>query len=90
MKARFEAVKNAESPNEALHVATLTQEAFLLFVIETLRFKSASVVKIHKLGNVIIQSLLLTSLIKSLFSSSLNSNLSVCLLLVLSGIWLHH
>ncbi|KAF9075215.1 N-acetyltransferase B complex non catalytic subunit-domain-containing protein [Rhodocollybia butyracea] len=53
MKARFETVENAESPNEALHVATLTQEAFLLFVIETLRFKSASVVKIHKLGNLV-------------------------------------
>ncbi|KAE9409642.1 actin cytoskeleton organization protein [Gymnopus androsaceus JB14] len=53
MKTRFEDVKKATFPNEALHVATLTQEAFLLFVIETLRFKTPSVVKIHKLGNLV-------------------------------------
>lgn len=52
MKTRFEVVEKATSPNEALHIASLTQEAFLLFVIETLRFKTPSVVKIHKLGNV--------------------------------------
>lgn len=52
MKTRFDIVKKATSPNEALHIATLTQEAFLLFVIETLRFKTPSVVKIYKLGNV--------------------------------------
>ncbi|KAG8217714.1 N-acetyltransferase B complex non catalytic subunit-domain-containing protein [Butyriboletus roseoflavus] len=39
-------------PSELLHVATITQEAFILFTIETMRFKSPAVVKIHKLGNV--------------------------------------
>ncbi|KIK57739.1 hypothetical protein GYMLUDRAFT_45908 [Collybiopsis luxurians FD-317 M1] len=54
MKNRFEdAMKEPTSPIGALHVATLIQEAFLLFVIETLRFKAASVVKIHKLGNLV-------------------------------------
>ncbi|KAF5377028.1 hypothetical protein D9757_007708 [Collybiopsis confluens] len=53
MKARFEVARKTTSPVEALHVATLTQEAFLLFVVETLRFKTASVVKIHKLGNLV-------------------------------------
>lgn len=52
MKTRFEAAKNAGHLNEALHIATIVQEAFLLFVTETIRFKPASVVKIHKLGNV--------------------------------------
>jgi len=33
-----------------LQVATLAQEAFLLFVVESMRFKSASVVKVNKLG----------------------------------------
>ncbi|KAK2466858.1 hypothetical protein APHAL10511_001116 [Amanita phalloides] len=35
---------------ELLHRATLAQEAFILFVVETLRFKSTSVVKVNKLG----------------------------------------
>ncbi|KAF9013886.1 actin cytoskeleton organization protein [Cyathus striatus] len=49
IKTRFaEALKN--SPVEALHVATLAQEAFLLFIVETMRFKSPSVVKANKLG----------------------------------------
>ncbi|KAJ3875923.1 actin cytoskeleton organization protein [Lentinula edodes] len=53
MKIRFEAAKNAGHLNEALHIATIAQEAFLLFVTETIRFKPASVVKIHKLGNLV-------------------------------------
>ncbi|TFK76275.1 actin cytoskeleton organization protein [Pluteus cervinus] len=50
IKARFEVVVDQPSLNDILQVATLAQEAFMLFVIETLRFKSPSVVKIHKLG----------------------------------------
>ncbi|KAI0362109.1 actin cytoskeleton organization protein [Trametes cingulata] len=37
-------------PHELLHVVTLTQEAFLLFVIETTRFKTPSVIKVNKFG----------------------------------------
>ncbi|KAJ7109453.1 actin cytoskeleton organization protein [Mycena epipterygia] len=55
MKTRFEEVKNASSPSLALHVATLMQEAFLVFVVETLRFKTPSVVKVHKLGALVQQ-----------------------------------
>nr|ATU82292.1 alpha-actin cytoskeleton organization protein [Macrocybe gigantea] len=47
---RFLDVRASASPVPALHVATLAQEALLLFAIETLRFKSPSVVKMHKLG----------------------------------------
>ncbi|KAG2739028.1 hypothetical protein P692DRAFT_20882115 [Suillus brevipes Sb2] len=43
-------------PSGLLHVATLTQEAFLLFAVESHRFKTASVVKIYKLG-ALVQSL---------------------------------
>jgi len=51
MLARFKKlVESGELPSELLHVATLTQEALLLFTIETLRFKPASVVKMYKLG----------------------------------------
>ncbi|OAX41971.1 hypothetical protein K503DRAFT_427433 [Rhizopogon vinicolor AM-OR11-026] len=51
MHARFVQLQQSQSlPSDLLHVATLTQEAFLLFGVETLRFKTASVVKIHKLG----------------------------------------
>ncbi|CAK5277392.1 unnamed protein product [Mycena citricolor] len=50
MKERFEQVKDESSPVLPLHVASLMQEAYLLFIIETLRFKTASVVKVHKLG----------------------------------------
>ncbi|KAK0463946.1 actin cytoskeleton organization protein [Desarmillaria tabescens] len=53
MKARFEKVKGQPSPTEALAVAALMQEALILFMLETLRFKPASVVKIHKLGNLV-------------------------------------
>ncbi|KAJ7449885.1 actin cytoskeleton organization protein [Mycena latifolia] len=55
MKTRFEEVRSASSPSLALHIATLMQEAFLLFVVETLRFKTPSVVKVHKLGALVQQ-----------------------------------
>ncbi|KAF8625781.1 hypothetical protein AX15_005171 [Amanita polypyramis BW_CC] len=35
---------------ELLHRVTLVQEAFILFIVETLRFKSPSIVKVNKLG----------------------------------------
>ncbi|KAF5381081.1 hypothetical protein D9615_004014 [Tricholomella constricta] len=50
LKARFLEVQKNVSPIEALHVATLAQEALLLFTVESLRFKSASIVKVNKLG----------------------------------------
>jgi len=49
IKSRFDEVATT-SPTEMLHVAILAQEAFLLLVVETLRFKSPSVVKTNKLG----------------------------------------
>ncbi|KIP09553.1 hypothetical protein PHLGIDRAFT_102803 [Phlebiopsis gigantea 11061_1 CR5-6] len=51
MKARFTAALDGSvlSP-ELLHIITLTQEAFLIFAVETNRFKPAAVVKTHKLG----------------------------------------
>jgi len=56
MLARFqEVVSSTRSPSEALHIVTLTQEAFVMFHIETLRFKPPSIVKVHKLG-VLVQS----------------------------------
>jgi N-terminal acetyltransferase B complex non-catalytic subunit len=57
MQARFVQLQQSQSlPSDLLHVATLTQEAFLLFAVESHRFKTASVVKIHKLG-ALVQSL---------------------------------
>ncbi|THG98979.1 hypothetical protein EW026_g3303 [Hermanssonia centrifuga] len=54
MKQRFDTALQASSlPPELLHIVTLTQEAFLLFAIETTRFKSSAVVKAHKLGAVV-------------------------------------
>ncbi|KAJ7632694.1 actin cytoskeleton organization protein [Roridomyces roridus] len=53
MKARFEEAKS--SPTLALHVATMMQEGFLLFVAETFRFKAPSVVKVNKLGALVQQ-----------------------------------
>ncbi|KAF8965269.1 actin cytoskeleton organization protein [Flammula alnicola] len=50
VKARFDEAQSKSSPSELLHVATLAQEAYLLLVTETLRFKSPSVVKINKLS----------------------------------------
>jgi len=38
---------------QTLHVATIAQEALLLFIVETLRFKSSSIVKINKLGGLV-------------------------------------
>ncbi|KAF8910991.1 actin cytoskeleton organization protein [Gymnopilus junonius] len=52
-KSRFKEAQSKPSPSELLHVATLAQEAYLLLVTETLRFKNPSVVKIHKLGNLV-------------------------------------
>ncbi|KAI0082628.1 actin cytoskeleton organization protein [Panus rudis PR-1116 ss-1] len=54
LKARFDAEMNGQKlPSELLHIASITQEAFLFFALETVRFKQASVVKIHKLGNLV-------------------------------------
>ncbi|KDR81676.1 hypothetical protein GALMADRAFT_58678 [Galerina marginata CBS 339.88] len=50
VKFRIQEVQSKSSPSELLHVATLAQEAFLLLVTETLRFKSPSVVKANKLS----------------------------------------
>ncbi|ETW85831.1 hypothetical protein HETIRDRAFT_308984 [Heterobasidion irregulare TC 32-1] len=51
MQQRFnELIEAQRPPQELLHVAALTQEALILFTIETLRFKNASVVKVNKLG----------------------------------------
>jgi N-terminal acetyltransferase B complex non-catalytic subunit len=51
MNTRFKYILECKRPSsEALHVVTLTQEALILFAIETLRFKPASIVKVHKLG----------------------------------------
>lgn len=43
-------VKASRSIYEILHIASLTQEALLLFFICTKRFKDASIVRINKLG----------------------------------------
>ncbi|KAG1753404.1 N-acetyltransferase B complex non catalytic subunit-domain-containing protein [Suillus lakei] len=57
MHARFVQLQQSQClPSDLLHVATLTQEAFLLFAVESHRFKTASVVKIYKLG-ALVQSL---------------------------------
>ncbi|KAJ3568563.1 hypothetical protein NP233_g5635 [Leucocoprinus birnbaumii] len=53
IKARFAEVKDATSPLEAQHVAATAQEAFLLFVTETVRFKNQTVVKQNKLGTLV-------------------------------------
>ncbi|KAF7778669.1 hypothetical protein Agabi119p4_3014 [Agaricus bisporus var. burnettii] len=51
MKTKFNELKDASSPVEALHVAAIVQEAFLILVVESLRFKNQTVVKQNKLGN---------------------------------------
>jgi len=57
MQTRFTAaVTSNQLPPELLQIAALTQEALILFTIQTTRFKSASVVKINKLG-VLVQSI---------------------------------
>ncbi|KAL4067946.1 N-acetyltransferase B complex non catalytic subunit-domain-containing protein [Scleroderma yunnanense] len=54
MNSRFKLLLLSKgSSSQLLHVATITQEAYVLLAIETLRFKTASVVKIHKLGNLV-------------------------------------
>ncbi|KAL9715211.1 mitochondrial distribution and morphology [Leucoagaricus gongylophorus] len=53
LKARFDNVKNAASPTEAHHIAAIAQEAFLLFIIETIRFKNQMVVKQNKFGTLV-------------------------------------
>lgn len=50
--ARFNMLKEGPSPVYALYVAALMQEAFVLLMLETIRFKHSSLIKIHKLGNV--------------------------------------
>ncbi|KAF8238594.1 actin cytoskeleton organization protein [Tricholoma matsutake] len=50
IKERLLTMSNDSSASSILHVATLAQEAFVLFVVETMRFKAASVVKVNKLG----------------------------------------
>ncbi|KAF9227685.1 hypothetical protein BS17DRAFT_774157 [Gyrodon lividus] len=56
MLARFrQALESKYLPSELLHVATITQEAFILFAVETMRFKSPALVKIHKLGHLVSQ-----------------------------------
>ncbi|KIJ16949.1 hypothetical protein PAXINDRAFT_168389 [Paxillus involutus ATCC 200175] len=56
MLARFKQLLESKClPSELLHVATITQEAFILFAIETMRFKSPALVKIHKLGHLVSQ-----------------------------------
>lgn len=52
IKQRFDEAQLKSSPSELLHVATLAQEAYLLFVIETLRFKAPAVVKANRFNNV--------------------------------------
>ncbi|KAF9052875.1 N-acetyltransferase B complex non catalytic subunit-domain-containing protein [Panaeolus papilionaceus] len=47
---RFENVKASGSVVDLLHIATLAQEAFILLITETTRFKSASVTKVNKFG----------------------------------------
>jgi len=54
MNTRFkDIIDRKRLPSEALHVVTLTQEAFIMLAIVTLRFKPASIVKVHKLGALI-------------------------------------
>jgi hypothetical protein len=51
-QARFAELQKSGDVVDLLHLATLVQEAFLFFNVETLRFKSPSVIKINKLGGV--------------------------------------
>lgn len=53
MKARFDkAVEDKALPSELLHVVAIIQEAYLLFALETIRFKQNSVVKQYRFGQV--------------------------------------
>ncbi|KAG6917964.1 hypothetical protein DXG01_017148 [Tephrocybe rancida] len=51
LRKRFIEAQNNSSPVATLHLATLGQEALLLLVVETMRFKSAAVVKANKFGS---------------------------------------
>ncbi|KAI0322196.1 N-acetyltransferase B complex non catalytic subunit-domain-containing protein [Amylostereum chailletii] len=54
MQARFNELVHTNRPAyELLHVATLTQEALIIFTAETMRFKNTALVKIHKYGNLV-------------------------------------
>jgi len=54
MDTRFKAALNGNQlPPELLHIASLTQEALILFTVATDRFKSPSVVRVNKLGALI-------------------------------------
>ncbi|KAI5121380.1 hypothetical protein M0805_001193 [Coniferiporia weirii] len=50
MAARFKEVSASNLPCEALHVATLTQEAALMLALVSMRFKAPAVVKANKFG----------------------------------------
>lgn len=53
IKARFDkAVTDNALPSELLHIVAIAQEAYLLFALETIRFKQSSVIKQHRLGQV--------------------------------------
>jgi len=54
MQVRFRKLLDSKArPYELLHVATLSQEALILFTIETLRFKNASLVKVNKFSGLV-------------------------------------
>lgn len=64
MRTRYKAVlAGSRLSTDLLHIITITQEAFLIFAIETIRFKPASVIKINKLGGVCPESHSLTALL---------------------------
>lgn len=53
MQARLvAALENDSLPPELLQIVALAQEALILFNVETTRFKTSSVVKVHKLSAV--------------------------------------
>jgi len=53
MQARLAAaLQNDSLPPELLQIVALTQEALILLNVETTRFKTSSVVKVHKLSAV--------------------------------------
>lgn len=52
MHTSFKEAVSRNAATEALHIATIAQESLCLLTVETLRFKSSSLVKMHKLGNV--------------------------------------
>ncbi|KJA27088.1 hypothetical protein HYPSUDRAFT_35639 [Hypholoma sublateritium FD-334 SS-4] len=54
IQQRFDEAQLKSSPSELLHVATLAQEAYLLFVIEILRFKAPAVIKANRFSNLVV------------------------------------